>query len=128
MDCTITMDYLSKFNDTFQELIADLAKVFPDDNDFKLYEIAIHAALLANERIVYETFRDKVSDDYKARILERDESFFLNTDYSDVSELDQTDLSIITKLKGLWKKLEASDKDAVWKYLRVLVHLQKKLG
>jgi len=122
------MDYVTKFNDTFQELVDDLAKTFPEDQDLEMYTIAIQAAVFANKNLLVEVFRDKVSDDWKGKILERDESFFLNTDYKDcVDGLDNSDLSIITKLKQYWHKLEEVDKETVWKYLRVIVLLHKKI-
>jgi hypothetical protein len=122
------MDYVTKFNDTFQELVDDLAKTFPEDQDLEMYTIAIQAAVFANKNLLVEVFRDKVSDDWKGKILEHDESFFLNTDYKDcVDGLDNSDLSIITKLKQYWHKLEEVDKETVWKYLRVIVLLHKKI-
>jgi|APGre2960657404_1045060.scaffolds.fasta_scaffold00363_12 hypothetical protein len=122
------MDYVTKFNDTFQELVDDLAKTFPEDQDLEMYTIAIQAAVFANKNLLVEVFRDKVSDDWKGKILERDESFFLKTDYKDcVDGLDNSDLSIITKLKQYWHKLEEVDKETVWKYLRVIVLLHKKI-
>lgn len=121
------MDYLAQFNDTLLELVEDLIRAFPGDNDFYMYKLAIKGSMIANERMIHNTFHERICKSYSDRILAKDEDFFLSNTYQDMrQEFSQAD-NLVSKLKGCWTMLTPEQRDVVWKYFRVLVLLDRKL-
>lgn len=122
------MDYQSQFNDTFVEFVDDLIVAFPQDNSFRMYKLAVQGTMLASKTTVHKIFRERVCNIYGERILARDEQFFLNNSYNDMKqEFSQAD-QLITKLKDCWSSLNTEQREVVWKYLRVLVLLDRKIA
>lgn len=121
------MDYLDKFNQTFREFGDDILKVFPEDNEFRMYNLAIATAMLVNPEIVFNIFYDRVILPFGDRVLSKDESFFLNHDYDDVRGEHEEASAIIDKVKSYWKVMGDADREVVWKYFKVLVLLGKKI-
>ena len=63
---------------------------------------------------------------YKEKILNRDETFFLDNDYSEIkkaNEDENTVEQVINKLKKYWGELSEENKDKIWKYLETLIKL-----
>jgi hypothetical protein len=117
--------YFQLFNNKMNEFIRDLINVFPDDKDFKLFKNSFDLLKIANEEQPCKVFYN-VTQKFKQHILEKNEIFFLEKDYTDIIETD-TDIttSLINKLKNYWTLLE-NDKQTVWNYLIVLVKLSDK--
>jgi len=113
-----------KFNRTFQEFAADLIRVNPEDADLRMYHMGIQGLLMASPSTLHSGFYQHVAVPFGERILVRDESFFLENDYS---ETDVTDVDLINKVKTMYASMSASDKDAVCKYMRLLVLLARKI-
>jgi hypothetical protein len=120
------MDYTEKFCDTIQEFLADLIKVFPEDTDMQLYHVGLKGLCMMCPEKVYREFYDSVTVPYYERIRVKDEEFFMNHDFNDVKEVPDG-VRILNKTLGYWKSLKPDDKEAVWKYLRVLCTLSKKI-
>lgn len=119
-------ELLTKFNDTFVELLDDLIRVFPEDGDFKVAKLGVRTAVMSDEAAVQAIFHEKVTARYEGHVLSRDESFFLQQDYrEDTAEFDDA-ADVVDKLKGYWKHLGEGERDAIWRYLRVLVLLDKR--
>lgn len=116
-----------KFNRTFQEFIADLLKVYPDDTDLRMYQMAIHGMLLTAEETLQSGFYEHVTRPYGDRIVARDESFFLNNDYADETHGGTNEVELVNKLKTMYATMADADKDAVCKYMRLLVLLSRKI-
>lgn len=125
------MDYLTKFNDTFKEFIADLSVVFPNDPEFNLYKAAIDTAICLDENIAHDIFYKNVVELYGEKLLSKDEDFFLNHDYEAIvsvrSDPSKTN-DIINKIKSYWKQLNEENRNTIWKYFRVLILLSKKIN
>lgn len=121
------MDYLEKFNQTFREFGDDIVKVFPDDNEFRMYNIAIQTAMMIHPEIVLDVFHEKVIVPFAEKILAKDDSFFLAHDYEDVKEKHEDATKIIDKVKSYWGVMNATDREAVWKYFKVLILLGRKI-
>lgn len=121
------MDYLEKFNQTFLEFGEDIMKVFPDDDEFRMYNLTLNTVITMYPDYVLQVFTKKVIEPFGDKIMERDESFFLQHEYDDVKEKHQQASEIINKIKSYWEIMNASDREVVWKYFRVLVLLGKKI-
>lgn len=122
------IDYLQKFNETFGEFGDDIVKVFPQDPEFRMYNIAIKGAMMMNKQLIHSHFYESVTVPFGDRILERDETFFLTHTYDDVKhELDGAD-ELIDKIKHVWSQLKEGDRDVIWRYFRVLVLASRKIA
>jgi len=64
-----------------------------------------------------------VESHYGEKIAARDESFFLQNDYSTHLEPGCTSPDIVTMLKHTWGTLSEDDKTAVWDHLDVLLKI-----
>ena len=78
-----------------------------------------------NPRKVLQLFIEYI-DSYKDKLLNRDESFFLNEKYSTI--LEQTDNKenawiLIDKLKIYWTDTSVSNKNVIWDYFKQLITL-----
>lgn len=122
-----SIDLLQKFNTTFLEFADDIIKVVPHDGEFRMYSMAMRAAIMINERIIHDNFYAHVTVPYGDRILARDSSFFLTHDYQDVKGEHQEAEAIIDKVKTYWADLKEDDRDTIWKYFRVMVLLSRKI-
>ena len=58
------------------------------------------------------------------QILNRDEDFFLNSNYKQDNHNDN--LIIIKKLKDYWKNINNNNRETIWKYLEVIITLSSK--
>jgi hypothetical protein len=46
------MDYITKFNATFNEFLDEMITVFPDDVDFRMYKLAMSAGMSMNNKLI----------------------------------------------------------------------------
>ncbi len=121
------MQYLDKFNETFVLFIKDLVQAFPSDAEFKLYQIALQGITFTDPDLVREMFHDHVTLKYEKEIVNKDEQFFLQQDFSSYEQKYAKASSIIQKLKSSWALLNEENREIVWKYLKVLLVLDKKI-
>lgn len=104
----------------------DLIRVFPDDVEFRMYELAIKSTILYYPTYIAEMFFDKVTLPYEDKIMQRDSTFFLTHDYTQVVQHKEAD-AIIDKVKDCWMNMNDENKEIVWRYFRVLLLLSKKI-
>lgn len=120
------MDYLTKFNEIFQDMVRDLVNVFPTDAELRLYEFGLKAAFIADKFMVSRIFNENVTIPYADLIKQRDESFFISKSYEEYTHYENVG-DIISKLKNCWSELSEENKGIVWKYLIVLINLNQKV-
>lgn len=68
---------------------------------------------------------------YKTNILNKDENFFLTTDYNTVlNTVDKKEgiENIINKLKVCWNELSPTNKEKIWEYLISLIKLSDMIN
>lgn len=121
------MNNLEKFNVTFTEFIEDLVKVIPEDPELRVYELMLRSAVKNNPNYVVDVFNTSVVELYEKEIMEKNEEFFLKEDYDLITQTNSDALEIIVRIKSYWTQLTEEDKIIVWKYLRILVLLTKKI-
>jgi len=117
--------YLTAFNNLVINFNDELIITFPDENDFKVYKRGIEMLNSANAKKICQLFKN-YSHFYRNNIINKDETFFLTTNYNDV--LDSVDKkegveNIINKLKISWSELSATNKEKIWEYLNSLIKL-----
>ena len=127
--------YYTIFNSKIVELLNDLIRIFPEDNDFKMYKNAVTLVKLANEKKLLEFYKIFVTDEYKEHISNKNEEFFLEHDYNEIlnsnelkKELDgDINNKIVNKLKGYWSQLSSDNRDIVWNYFNLFLKISEKV-
>lgn len=115
-------DYLEVFNKTLIEFIDDLITTFPTLADFQTFRAATVACVLVDKATPCNIFHKTVTVPYESFIINKNEEFFLQEDYSNKG----ADSGIVDRLKLIWKDLDDANKETIWNYMRVLVTLSKK--
>lgn len=129
MDASV---YQEAFNNKLLEFLNDLICTFPEvHHDLKTLKHGVNMARNIDPQIPQTFFNERVASKYEDRILAKDDQFFLDHDYTlDLSGLDSKvqgfDLDIIGRLKAMWGNVNAANRETIWKYLHVLLALNKK--
>jgi hypothetical protein len=121
------MNYLEKFNQTFVEFVDDLCIAYPNDGEFQMCKMVLGTTLAMNERLVHKFFITKIIPAFEQKILARDDEFFQNKDYSQYSAKIAGAADLIAKIKNMWGDMLPENKEAIWRYLRVLIALAKRV-
>ena len=114
------------FNDHFTELIDDLKRVFPGNEDLLILETFVGNIRKMNPRLPISAWKECVSNVYANEILSGDITFFLEKDYAaDLEGNASSDYIIngIDKLRGPIKLLRTEDKMKSMKYIQNLTKL-----
>ena len=117
--------YLTAFNNLIFKFTDDLIETFPEENDFKVYRRALSILKAANAKKMCAIFKN-YSHIYREKILNKDESFFLENQYDEIkaaNEDENTVEKVINKLKKYWGELSDENKLKIWKYLETMIKL-----
>ena len=127
--------YYKLFNEKADEFFKDLINGFPVTPEYEKVVSEIKTlksgfSLLKNvdEKKPQKIFRDYVVAQYREKILNADESFFMddNNDFGITSKRKEYWLDLINKIKLAWNNMDACNKDIIWKYFKLLVFLSDK--
>lgn len=111
---------LAKFNHNLSLLIYQLSKAYPEDRDLKVYADKFEWSKRFNARMACEYFV-YVIHPYIKEIMQEDESFFLDLDYTKTTENERY-LELIYKIVDVWKHSENKKlKKNVWRYFQILL-------
>ena len=117
------MSVLSAFNKIVQDFLEDCMRIFPKDNDFKIYKKAIDLLVKYNPKKINTVFKEYI-DIYRTQINNQDEQFFLENKFEEVEKYNNDEIfNVINKLKLYWKNLDNNNKEKIWKYLDVMIKL-----
>jgi hypothetical protein len=116
---------IDAFFSQFSAFLNELAASYPDDQDFPTFVETLNFAKFANPMLVVNYVKQEIADPYADKISLRDESFFMNFDYKEKKDVD---LNIVEKLKTYMSTMSESSKDAVWKYINIIVRLSLKIA
>ena len=123
------MSLLGAFNNQMEAFSKEICNVFPQDTDLKMGHNVIVLLKRSNPRKLLELYNIYLAD-FKDRINNQDESFFIEHDFSDVAEKNQNKeytFNLVIKLKEYWSSLSDENKIIIWKYFKVLNALSDKL-
>ena len=120
------------FNDKILELMSSLIAAFPNIEDFKLIRKGTILVATLDEKSPYKIFRDYVSVKYKEQIINKDDTYFLNTVNYDIhiqEDFQNKDYwnNFIEQLKKIWVTLDTENKDNIWKYFQIMLALCNKI-
>lgn len=121
------MNLQDKFNQTFIDFVNDLCTAYPTDGDLRMYKLMLSTALMADETSVQQFFYKNVVQAYQKQIAEENDAFFIAKDYTKVASKMSGADQLIEKLKQYWADMTTENKKVVWKYMKVLVVLAKRI-
>ena len=120
------MTYYESFNNKLNEFLNDLHTTFPEMTDIKVLKSGLQFAKTMDVKMAQTMFDKHVAAKYEDQILKQNETFFLNETYTHIANAHGIDLDIIGRLKDVWSTMDDSNREIIWKYLKVLVLLNKK--
>lgn len=122
-------DLMRAFNNQFEEMIDDVERIFPKNKDIVASKSAITMMKKANPKMLINIWKMHVFDKYSSHIEAGDIDYFLNKDYSEDLEMDQSSskkvLEGIDRLRQPIKDMEQENKDIMLQYLRNMNNLTK---
>ena len=117
---------LRAFNDHFIELVEDIERVFPENNDIKILKTAIKKARRANPKIILTLLKTRILNKYREKIETNDFSFFVDKDYSFDLSGNSNSSMIISKLedmRGYVRDMSKEEQEKIFDYLKNLIKL-----
>lgn len=115
---------MDAFFSQFHEFMGQLIKVFPDDEDFPVYDSGVSIVQRMNPALVLTEFNKHVLP-YEVVLRAKDDNFFLNHDFQSLDP-DNTMENVIKKLKGYWSGLSEQNRSAIWNYIILLLDIAKR--
>ena len=123
----MSVNYLTIFNNHFNEFFDDIHNVFPNDPDILTAKNSLTAIRKANPKLLVGIWLSYIYFKYKDQIDAGDINFFLEKDYSE----DLTNMSskkvmeAIDRLREPVKQMNLEDQQKVMKYIQNLCSLTK---
>ena len=122
----MTSNFVTIFNDHFNEFVNDIQSVFPDDTDILTAKNALLAIRKANPKLIVRIWIKYVYNPYKEQIESGNIAFFLVKDYA--NDLARNDNSYkimesIDRLRSPIKNMSAENQAKTIKYIQNLSKL-----
>jgi hypothetical protein len=117
--------YLDAFYDQYEDFIQQMMAVFPADPDWPLYSTGLAIFRRTNPLLVVKKTWKHIAP-FEEVIKKRDEKFFLDRDYSDITEGEEPLEQTISKLKGMWAQLSPHNRNVIWDYVNNVTYLARK--
>jgi len=115
--------FLDAFFTQFIAFLGELREMYPEDPDFPGFITALTLIRNTNPMLAVNFIKTEVVDPYKEKILARDESFFLEQDFTEKN----ADMNVIFKLKDYVREMTPASKDVVWQYIELLMKICLKV-
>lgn len=112
--------YIDAFYDQYEDLLQQMAAVFPEDPDWPRYRTGLAVLRRASPMMLVTKTWEYVSP-YADQIQARDEAFFLTQTLAE-GAIVQT----INKLRAMWQQLTPHNHSIVWDYITNITYLAKR--
>ena len=114
---------LSGFNTTFQKMIEQLTKRFPEDSELNAMCSTAKLGLTLSKRSVMDTFKLLSRQPIlKACVAERD-VVALRSTMVQLRGPNDPMVAFMVKLTSKWDDLSDNEKDIIWRYVDTLIKL-----
>jgi hypothetical protein len=114
---------IDTFFNQFTDFLKQLENMYPEDTDFPVFITTLDLLKSTNPMLVVNFVKTEIVDLFEDKIMKRDESFFMNQDYSD----KDVNIDIIRKVKEYIQNMTPKNKEIVWSYIELLTKLCKKI-
>jgi hypothetical protein len=115
--------FLDAFFNQFISFLGELKGMYPEDPDFPNFVTAITLIRNTNPMLAVNYIKSEVIDPFQDKIAARDESFFMDQDYTQKN----ADIDVIHKLKEYVREMSPTSKEVVWQYIELLMKLTLKI-
>ena len=122
----MTTNFVTIFNDHFNEFVNDIQSVFPDDADILTAKNALLAIRKANPKLIVRIWIKYVYNPYKEQIEAGNITFFLVKDYAnDLARNDNSDkiMESINRLREPIRQMTPVSQAKTMKYIQNLTKL-----
>lgn len=127
---------VKSFIDLFRKFSRDLSDAYGSkDNELKALHNSVALFSTTFPEKCQELFHTHLVTPYGDQIDARNENFFMSDEFAnhvskhDVRNVANIDaLSLLQRLRGIWKDVVDTDKDNIWKYLVALVRLSRHIA
>ena len=122
----MSSNFVTIFNDHFNEFVNDIQSVFPDDTDILTAKNALLAIRKANPKLIVRIWLKYVYNPYKEQIESGNITFFLVKDYAnDLARNDNSDkiMESIDRLRSPIKNMSPENQAKTMKYIQNLSKL-----
>ena len=122
----MSSNFVTIFNDHFNEFVNDIQSVFPDDADILTAKNALLAIRKANPKLIVRIWLKYVYNPYKEQIESGNITFFLVKDYAnDLARNDNSDkiMESIDRLRSPIKNMSPENQAKTMKYIQNLSKL-----
>lgn len=116
---------LKAFNDHFEEFVADVHTVFPNNDDIATVKKTISELRKANPRMILMVFKEHVISKYRTEIVAGNINFFIDKDYTGDLESKGSSKLILEKIDCLREPVRNMSKDEQTKVIKYLQNLNK---
>jgi len=115
--------YLKSFFHQLSEVVGELTEMFPEDQDFKVFQTYVALLQRTNPGMVVDTFHEHVAMKFESEIDAKNDDFFINYN---ATEYGSDGMDIVSKIKTYWSVLSPETKTAIWQYIYILKELSKR--
>jgi len=115
--------YLKSFFHQLSEVVGELTEMFPEDQDFKVFQTYVAMLQRTNPGMVVDTFHEHVAMKFESEIDAKNDDFFINYN---AAEYGSDGMDIVSKIKTYWSVLSPETKTAIWQYIYILKELSKR--
>ena len=109
----------------FSSFLEELKQMYPEDTDFPVFLTTFSLLKSTNPMMVVNFVNSEIIVPYGTKIANRDESFFLNEDFSQRPDVD---VDVMYKVKQYVKGMSPSSKEMVWKYVEIITQICSKIN
>lgn len=115
---------IDAFFNQYEDFLNQIKVVFPNDGDWQLYISGLAIFRRTNPLIVVKKTWKHVAP-FQEMIAARDEKFFMERDYSDITEGEEPLEQTIDKIRAMWSVLNPHNRRVVWDFVNNIVSLAK---
>lgn len=131
----LSESYYTIFNKQADDFFKNIIDGFPSTDDFEIVKKEFRSLKggfgmlkALDEKQPQRIFKDYIADTYRDKIMNKDETFFLDKEYDITSTKKEYWTEFIVNIKKVWMNMDHDSKENMWKYFKLLVLLSDKCG
>ena len=117
---------LTTFCNMLVRFFEELKETFPEERDIKIALETIQNARKINPRLVLDMFHENVTKHLKEPIAKEDDTYVIQYARGKINHQYNEILPALAIFDKHWGTLSESNRQSIWKYLKVLVVLSDK--
>jgi hypothetical protein len=118
---------LGMFNNKLIGFFEDLQATFPEERDIKLALETIQGAKKINPKLILDLFKEYVAKPLRDDILHEDEDKVIAFAKGSIAQQFNEISPALMIFDKHWHTMSDSNREAIWKHLKVLVLLSEKI-